>query len=109
MNLISNWMCIKKKLVWAWDWVFLSVQGPIGPPGPVGQKGYIGLPGPQVHIEKQWIDHFIWLLLALISNKPHAAVDIVLISFTQGSPGFLGRPGFKGSTGSRGQKVSDHI
>ncbi len=39
---------------------FLSLfQGARGPPGPVGQKGYIGLPGPQVHVEKQWMDFYL--------------------------------------------------
>lgn len=29
----------------------VSVQGAFGPPGPVGQRGYLGLPGPQVYVE----------------------------------------------------------
>jgi len=46
--------------------------------------------------------------LALISNKPHLAINgILLVSFTQGPPGSPGRPGIKGSIGSRGNKVSD--
>lgn len=108
MHLISNWMYVNILSLSLWSSLSVSVQGAIGPPGPVGQKGYIGLPGPQVHVEKQWIDYFIWLLLPLISSKPHPAInEIVLISFTQGSHGPPGRPGSKGSSGSRGQKVSD--